>query len=336
MNRGVERKVDAPYSKLSNDCIGCGSCALVCPTNAIKSARNIYPTSSSDILDIEKRFLRGVRDEELGIYSELIAGKTSITGQDGGMVTSMLTAGLTKNMFDAAIVVLQKEGYGAEAVITDRVDEIMAARGTKYIRMPLVSKLVEALKSGRKRVAIVGTPCQVRNIRKLQQNRYLDNEFPNAEITLLGLFCFESFEFKNLKAYTLKRFGVDLEAADKLQVTKGKYVVSTSGNNYSCNVKDLENVVSVGCGFCDDFVSRLADVSIGSVGSPEGYSTVIIRSDIGKKLLDATEFARSDVNPNDIARLVILKSKNAKKNIGKIMERNGCFNLMPKVDMMHN
>ncbi|MDD1758936.1 MAG: Coenzyme F420 hydrogenase/dehydrogenase, beta subunit C-terminal domain [Methanotrichaceae archaeon] len=280
MNRGVEREIDAPYRVLSNDCIGCGSCALVCPTDAIKSSRNIYPTSSADVMDIEHRFLRGVQDEELGIYSELIAGKTSIAGQDGGMVTSMLIAGMKKNMFDAAIVVLQRKGYGAEAVITDNVDKIMAARGTKYVRTSIVSRLVEALKEGRKRIAMVGTPCQVRNVRKLQHHGYLDDEFPGTEITLLGLFCFESFDYRNLKAYTIKRFGVDLEDADKTQIIKGKYVVSLSGNDYSCSVRDLKNEVREGCDFCNDFVSRLADVSIGSVGSPEGYSTVIVRSTI--------------------------------------------------------
>ena len=37
---------------------------------------------------------------------------------------------------------------------------------------------------------------------------------------------------------------------------------------------------------------RLADISIGSVGSPEGYSTVIVRSKKGEELLHGLQLAR--------------------------------------------
>ena len=33
--RGIERRVKTPFDQVSQTCIGCGSCAYVCPTNAI-------------------------------------------------------------------------------------------------------------------------------------------------------------------------------------------------------------------------------------------------------------------------------------------------------------
>ncbi len=36
VNRGVTKKIATPYETASKDCVGCGSCAYVCPTECIK------------------------------------------------------------------------------------------------------------------------------------------------------------------------------------------------------------------------------------------------------------------------------------------------------------
>jgi coenzyme F420 hydrogenase subunit beta len=82
----------------------------------------------------------------------------------------------------------------------------------------------------------------------------------------------------------------------------------------------MESEIREGCAFCDDFASRLADIAIGSVGSPDGYSTVIARSQAGKRLLDAAEFTRAEVDKKEIAKLVKFKKRNADRNIGTILE----------------
>lgn len=322
INRGVERDVDAPYNDISEDCIGCGSCALVCPTNAIKGMKNIFPTTSEDISEIEDEFLVGERDQELGIRSDLLAGKASIPGQDGGMVTSLLLAGMEKGLIDAAIVVPQRRGFGLEAAMADKVDEIVAAKGTKYARVSVISRLRDALREGKRKVAIVGTPCQVRAVRKVQKQGYLKEEFPDAEIVLLGLFCFESFDQRDLRDLIKGKLGINLDDADKIQITKGNYVVSIGAKNHSCSVKELEDAVREGCQFCNDFVSKLADISVGSVGSPEGYSTVIVRSETGMRLIEAVGlgFARASVNRDEIAKLSRLKRRKAEKSFAKITD----------------
>ena len=336
LGRGVEREVGTPYKEPSDDCVGCGSCALVCPTEAIKLAKNIFPTTAEDEREIENRFLDlgagSKRDEALGVYSDLVAAKSSVVqGQDGGMVSALLVAGLENGFFDSAVVVQRGEGYKAEAVVVEDAAGVRSASGTKYLRVPMVSKIAAALKEGaleeeekggksksKRRIAVVGTPCEVRAVRKLER------EFPGAEITVLGLFCLESFDYEGLKEETRRRFGVDLDRAEKTQITKGKFIVTAAdGEVFSCDVRELEGVVREGCPYCDDFVSRLADISVGSVGSPDGFSTVVVRSRVGKRLLDATEFVRGGefgVDKSEIVKLAKLKKRNADRKFAEILE----------------
>ena len=95
-------------------------------------------------------------------------------------------------MFDAAIVVRRGEGYSAEAVVATNPSDVFAAKGTKYLRVNVTKKLRELISQGKKRIAIVCTPCEAKAARKIQQT--LKNE---CEITVIGLFCFEAFNKPN-------------------------------------------------------------------------------------------------------------------------------------------
>lgn len=64
-------------------------------------------------------------------------------------------------------------------------------------------------------------------------------------------------------------------------------------------IEELENAVRESCFFCTDFTARLADIS---VGSPDGYSTVITRSKRGEELfgllkdLETTSVDRDEID----------------------------------------
>jgi coenzyme F420-reducing hydrogenase beta subunit len=316
--RGVEREVTTPYNRFSDDCIGCGACALVCPTNSKRIQINTYPTLPEDVEKIEQQFLKGTKDENFGVYNDLFAAKSTVDGQDGGVATALLISGMQKGLFDAAIVVQRTEGYNSEAIIAENVEDIMKARGTKYLRVKMMSKLGELIDKGKKKIAIVGTACEVRAARKIQQ--IVLNDFPDVEITIIGLFCFEAFDYKKLKEETQRLLGVDLDKSEKTQIHKGKYIVQIDGKEYSCKVRDLHKAVEKGCVYCDDFTANLADISVGSVGSPDGYSTVIVRSDVGKRLLEKLDLAKGGINTEEITKLSILKKKRAQKNFAPILQ----------------
>ena len=130
---------------------------------------------------------------------------------------------MKKGMFHSAIVVQRKEGYSAEAAIAKNIQEIMAARGTKYLKVRIMPKLRELIEQGKKKIAVVCTPCEVQAVRKLQQT--LKRDASDVEITVIGLFCLEAFDYGKLKVETKRLLGVDIDKAEKTQIHKGKFIV---------------------------------------------------------------------------------------------------------------
>ncbi len=267
--------------------------------------------------ETESGRLKGIEDEDLGVCSELFSAKSNIDGQDGGIVTALLISGMKNGVFDAAIVVRRKkEDYRAEAALVEDIQELLAAKGTKYLRIRVTPKLRELIAQGKKKIAVVCTPCEVRAVRKLQQTLKL--EASDVEITIIGLFCFEAFVYSKLREAVKKRLGMDIDRAEKTQIREGKFTVRSKGKEYSCSVKDLDETVEKGCHFCDDFSARLADISVGSVGSQKGFSTVIVRSDAGKQLLKGLDLTKAGIEKEEIMKLCRLKKKRAEKNLALI------------------
>jgi coenzyme F420-reducing hydrogenase beta subunit/Na+-translocating ferredoxin:NAD+ oxidoreductase RnfD subunit len=300
-------KLDADF------CAGCGNCNYVCPARIdLRGSILNQPLGDEEAMNIEQTFLSGETDENIGVYKEIFSAKSEYTGQDGGVATALLVNGMQKGLFDAAIVVKRSKGYLAESFVAENAEDIKQAAGTKYIRVRMMSKLGELVAKGKRKIAIVGVPCEIRSARRIQMQML--SECPDLELTLIGLFCFEDFNYRDLKAEVQRLLNVDLDQAEKTQIKKGKFIVTINGQESSVAVKELNKAVEKGCLRCPDFAAKYADISVGSVGSEEGRSTVIVRSDVGAKLLESLELEKGDVKKEEVAKLQIQKKKRAEEN----------------------
>ncbi|MCL5877033.1 MAG: Coenzyme F420 hydrogenase/dehydrogenase, beta subunit C-terminal domain [Candidatus Bathyarchaeota archaeon] len=266
------------------------------------------PSKQENTEEKKEAAQKPIEDEDLGVYWDLFSAKTAIDGQDGGVVSALLVKGLREGLFDSAIVVRRVEGYCAEAVVAQTAEEVLAAKGTKYLRVDVTKKLREIISQGKNRIAIVCTPCQAGTTRKIQQTT-------DCEVTIIGLFCYECFKHDKLKEALQARLGVDLDSVGKTQVRQGKFTAQVEDREVSCKVRDLHGASEVACGFCDDFTSRLADVSVGSVGSKPGYSTVIVRSKFGEQLVHGLEADIAPADKQEIAKISKFKKQRAQNSL---------------------
>lgn len=275
-------------------------------------AEKVQAYRAQDQEKLEQQFLVGTRDDDLGVYCNVFSAKSKVEGQDGGVVTALLIKGFGEGLFDVAIVVRRMKGYKAEALVAENAETALAAKGTTYVKVNVSKKLRELINQGKKRVAIVCTPCEVKAVRKIQQT--FDR---GVEVIVIGLFCYSAFNPSKLKQELYKR-GIDLEKAEKTEISRGKFTVTADGKAATCKVKDIDGASEAFCRFCDDFTSRLADVSVGSAGSRQGYSTVIVRSPVGERLLSGNNFAKEAVDKHEIMKLARLKSERAEKSFAAL------------------
>jgi coenzyme F420 hydrogenase subunit beta len=226
---------------------------------------------------------------ELGKYKACVSARSTSKeilkkSQDGGIVTQLFAYALEEGIIDGAIVAgPSDEPYRPRPFIATSVEELMTARGTRYNISPNVSWIKEATRSfGLDKVGIVGTPCQMQAVRKGQLYPFGWRDVDSKIALAIGIFCMENFSYQSIKQLVEDHAGVKMESVKKMDIGKGKFWVYTErGATVQLPLKVTHKYEQPGCHVCLDYVANLSDVSTGSVGSPDGWSTVFVRTKNG-------------------------------------------------------
>jgi len=293
----------------SEICCRCGTCEAFCPR--IEHVENkpalvnydplcglcftYCPRTFLDMGAMETKLFGRTRnaDEALGIYKNAISAqaKPALAGaQDGGVATALLMQALQSGVIDCAVVTDRDEEWRTVAKVVTSAEEVASSAGTKYTISNSVDAVRIALEKGYKKIGFVGTPCQIQGLRKV---KLLDEpyQFGQDRIALLvGLFCMENFDYDALMNGLVKgRFGLLPKDVARFEIKKGMFrVIDKTGKAHEVKIEETDAFTFTGCGPCFDFASELADISVGSVGSGEGWSTVLTRTGVGEKLYAAT------------------------------------------------
>ena len=279
-----------------------------------------------------------VSDNFLGNYASVVAARSSdksiLKGaQDGGIVTQLFAYALEEGIIDGAIVAGPgDEPWKPVPVVATTVEELLAARGTKYNISPNMQLIKEATRSyGLDKVGIVGTPCQIQALRKGQLYPVGLRDVPDKIALALGIFCMENFPYQSIVQLVEDHANTKLENVTKMDIGKGKFWVYTSrGASVQLPLKITHKYEQAGCHVCLDYVSNLADVSTGSVGTPDGWSTVFVRTKKGEDIWTKANAAGCfETKPIDTVKpgldlVTKLATEKITKN-GKTLEERASF-----------
>ncbi|RJS75149.1 F420H(2):quinone oxidoreductase [Methanophagales archaeon] len=310
----------------TNLCSRCLTCACICPVDGITAVDGVdFPDYEAKCTDcgacvrVCPRFVYEPKSG-LGTYIEFIAGRSKrFAGQDGAMVTELIVSAMEMGMIDRGLFAGRDEKWAIEMfhVRDPQQLAIPTLGGTKYTFADVLPALKKAVRFTKRGVGVVGTPCIVSGVRKLQQ------EFPifREKVKLVvGLFCTENFHYDDISKF-LQEKGVDFDKLIKTDITKGKFIATMSdGEKVKFKVKEVEDIVASGCNVCTDFTAVESDASVGSVGSAPGFSTVAVREEPAKKVIEyIKEKGYADfgeAKPEELDYLINLK-KGREKNITK-------------------
>ncbi len=309
LNNAILSPALQPFQELEQNvwktdlCAGCRGCITVCPANTLaydlKLARPYQITPCIDCKACLDACPRTPANMEKLPSADMIGRYLDIKGvrakagsaryQNGGAVTALLKTALDEGLVDHAIVMgADRWAQKAYARIIDDPADLDGAAGSKYTTNDVLEAMRDAMKDPNVRnVAMVGPACTMQTVGLLRNS---SNEY-SAKLTqkirfLVGLFCFESFDEALLPEVT-KQLGVPSWRIAKMNAGEGKLAVTLrNGEAKALPLSSLAGLVKPGCRKCNDFTSKLADVSVGSVGAAAGSSVVITRTVEGAGLLE--------------------------------------------------
>ncbi len=71
-----------------------------------------------------------------------------------------------------------------------------------------------------------------------------------------------------------------------MSIKSALLVTDETGAQHAIGLPELADATVPGCASCPDFCAWYADIAFGSVGSPEGHTTALIRNEAAGRLFD--------------------------------------------------
>jgi len=298
----IDFETDEPEPKLIGDCVYCGICYSVCPGKDIP------------LRELDKVFLGKDRDfekDKLGIYKYCGRGNAKdedikIGATSGGMISSLLICALEEGIIDAALLAgwRKDKPWRCKPYIATNREEVLQGLRTGMMIVPINELLYEAAMIKKyNKIAIVGLPCHIHGIRKLQQHGKPKKIADSIKLTL-GLFCSATYYWEGTK-HLLQEFG-KIKSIDSIKAMdyrggkkpEGLYVLTKDGkihfvaskHDYTWHMLGAASYKRDRCLMCVDFTAELADISCGDIfqnvdDKEKHWVATLIRTEIGEKLI---------------------------------------------------
>jgi len=250
--------------------------------------------------EIERRLHgRNRRDgDELlfGIYRELRVFRMRPPVPDAqwsGAVTSLGALLLERGLVEGVITTGAVPGtrYAPLPILARTPDEVRATRGNKPCLAPTLDVLTQVRQAGLRRIAYIGTGCQVHALRAIEEQLGLERLY------IIGIPCTDNTTYPDLQRFlrVVSRSPETVVHHEFMQDFR-IWLKHEDGSVEKVNFVDLDvnrlggelGVFPPACLSCFDYQNGLSDLTIGYMGAPlppeERWQWTLIRTEQGVEL----------------------------------------------------
>ncbi len=245
--------------------------------------------------EVERRLhgrLRNPGDEmDFGIFREMaiLRMKRPVPhAQWSGMITTLAVRLLERGEVEAVILAGTAPGtrFQPQPVLARTPEEVRACVGNKPCLSPNLSMLDAVREAGIKRLAVVGTGCQIQILRQAEAELGLER------LDFIGIPCSDNVTYEDQRFFlsTISR-SADTVVHYEFMQDFSLWLKHENGKRERVNYIDfpmdkLQGIFPSACLSCFDYPNALADITIGYMGAPLGWQWVLARTARGVELLD--------------------------------------------------
>jgi len=287
-------------------CIGCGMCVNICPYFKTYKGRSAMlfpctleqgrcnahcPKTEVDLDALSRFFWNEPYDgSPLGRFKRIMAARTGekVSGsfQGGGTVSALVAYALKRNMIEGAVLT-GAEGIEPVARLVTDAEQVATCAGSKFIAAPTLTALNQAVREGARRLAVVGTPCQMTAVAQMRMNPLDREDFADPVALTIGLFCNWAVDHRQLVAYLAERMDAStITGMDIPPPPAEVLVVKTTQGEEHFPLKDIRKLIPHTCFICPDMTAEWSDVSVGMYEGRPGWNTLLVRTPAGAELVD--------------------------------------------------
>ena len=275
------------YESIEELCQHCGFCYYNCPYNVVnldEMEKEIYGSPAKNVLGHYKRII-GARALDKEIRKN---------AQQGGATTAILKFLLDKKYVKGAIVAMSHEidAWKPIPTVVTKPQDLLRSQKTKYTPSPQLIGVREAVVSWKlMNVAMVGTPCEIQGLYAMKLSKYGVLKMADAVRFVIGTFCFGTYSYKDLFLdYLMVQKKIPPSSITKIDLDEHELRVYVHGElKLVVDRREINKYLRGSCKICHDFTARLSDISVGGVGSPPGWTTIIVRNEKGEKIIEEAE-----------------------------------------------
>jgi len=344
---------------IDNDlCVRCGMCKGICPTKVIEFDADSYPVLSGKCSQCELcvkccpggevNFQAMSRDifgqdynpsDPQGYIENMFVCHANnemvrSNGASGGVVTALLVYMLKKKIIDGAVVIdmASDNPCQTKGILATTPEEIIGSSQSKYCITPSMEVLSQ-IRKRKGNYAVVGLPCQIHGLRKLQA---VDPTLARKIKYIFGLYCACNIEpYGHLEA--MKACKINPDNVSKFQFRGGDwpggyYVEQKDGRKGRIHPLRNSSVLHImfrlfgpkRCHKCVDGLAEYADLSFGDFwafdyeGSLAKLERCTCVSQRTKKGMEILEQAKAD---NAITVYLLDKNRQSKRIIGMVWKK---------------